>query len=104
MKVLFSERFTRSFRQAPDRVQREFGKQLGYLLRDLRPFPSVQRSTTKREVLGRLAWAKTGDVMCRMQREMTLLPGQRGCIVWSELRPRIEIECSGSSNAAERTH
>ena len=40
--MLFSERFTRSFRQAPDRVQREFGKQLGYLLRDLRPFPSVQ--------------------------------------------------------------
>ncbi len=37
MKVLFSERFTRSFRQAPDRVQREFGKQLGHLLRDLTP-------------------------------------------------------------------
>jgi mRNA-degrading endonuclease RelE of RelBE toxin-antitoxin system len=36
MKVLFSDRFTRSFETAPDRVQREFGKQLGFLLRNLR--------------------------------------------------------------------
>ena len=36
MRVLFSERFTRSFQVAPERVQCEFGKQLGYLLRNLR--------------------------------------------------------------------
>jgi mRNA interferase RelE/StbE len=36
MRVLFSKRFSRSFQQAPDRVQREFGKQLGNLLRDFR--------------------------------------------------------------------
>lgn len=36
MKVVFSERFTRSFRDAPERVCREFGKQLGHLLRDFR--------------------------------------------------------------------
>ena len=36
MRVLFSERFVRSFREAPDRIQREFGKQLGHLLRNLR--------------------------------------------------------------------
>ena len=36
MRVLFSERFARSFREAPDRIQREFGKQLGHLLRNLR--------------------------------------------------------------------
>ena len=36
MRVIFSDRFTRSFREAPDRVQRDFGKQLGHLLRDLR--------------------------------------------------------------------
>ena len=36
MRVLFSDRFTRSFQAAPERVQREFGKQLGHLLRNLR--------------------------------------------------------------------
>jgi mRNA interferase RelE/StbE len=36
MRVLFSERFARSFREAPDRIQREFGKQLAHLLRNLR--------------------------------------------------------------------
>jgi plasmid maintenance system killer protein len=36
MRVLFSDRFTRSFQEAPERVQREFGKQLGHLLRNLR--------------------------------------------------------------------
>jgi mRNA-degrading endonuclease RelE of RelBE toxin-antitoxin system len=35
MRVLFSKRFSSSFQEAPDRVQREFGKQLGYLLRNL---------------------------------------------------------------------
>ncbi len=35
MRVLFSTRFTRSFRESPERVQREFGKQLGHLLRNL---------------------------------------------------------------------
>ena len=41
MKVLFSERFSRSFQDAPERVRREFGKQLGHLLRDLR-HPSLR--------------------------------------------------------------
>ena len=41
MKVLFSDRFARSFAQAPERVQREFGKQLGHLLRNLR-HPSLR--------------------------------------------------------------
>ena len=41
MRVLFSARFARSFGQAPERVQREFGKQLGHLLRDLR-HPSLR--------------------------------------------------------------
>lgn len=41
MRVLFSEQFTRSFRDAPERVRREFGKQLGFLLSDLR-HPSLQ--------------------------------------------------------------
>ena len=36
MRVLFSARFVRSFQDAPERVQREFGKQLGHLLRDIR--------------------------------------------------------------------
>ena len=36
MRVLFSARFTRSFPAAPERVQREFGKQLAHLLRNLR--------------------------------------------------------------------
>ena len=36
MRVLFSDRFSRSFREAPERVQRDFGKQLGHLLRDFR--------------------------------------------------------------------
>ena len=58
MKVLFSERFTRSFRQAPDRVQREFGKQLGYLLRDLRPFPSAP---TKYDKTGGTWQARVGQ-------------------------------------------
>jgi plasmid maintenance system killer protein len=34
--VLFSERFSTSFQEAPEKIQRLFGKQLGYLLRDLR--------------------------------------------------------------------
>jgi plasmid maintenance system killer protein len=41
MRVLFSDRFTQSFREAPERVQRDFGKQLGHLLRDLR-HPSLR--------------------------------------------------------------
>ena len=36
MRVTFSERFTRSFRDAPEQVQRNFGKQFGHLLRNLR--------------------------------------------------------------------
>lgn len=35
MRVLFSEQFTRSFKEAPERVRREFGKQLGFLLSNL---------------------------------------------------------------------
>lgn len=34
MKVLFSERFTRSFEKAPETIQKAFGKQLGHLLRN----------------------------------------------------------------------
>jgi len=41
MKVLFSERFAKSFRNAPEKIQRDFGKQLGHLLRDLR-HPSLR--------------------------------------------------------------
>ena len=41
MKVLFSERFSRSFRDAPDRVQKDFGKQLAQLLRNLQ-HPSLR--------------------------------------------------------------
>ena len=41
MRGLFSERFARSFREAPDRIQREFGKQIGHLLRNLR-HPSLR--------------------------------------------------------------
>ena len=36
MRILFSPRFTRSFQKTPERVQREFGKQLGHLIRDPR--------------------------------------------------------------------
>ena len=36
MKVEFSDRFTRSFAKAPERVQNKFAKQLDHLLRDLR--------------------------------------------------------------------
>ena len=32
MKVLFSDGFTKQFRKAPERVQKDFGKQLGHLL------------------------------------------------------------------------
>lgn len=39
MRVLFSEQFSRSFKEAPERVRRDFGKQLGFLL------VSVVRST-----------------------------------------------------------
>lgn len=35
MRVLFSEQFTRSFKEAPERVRREFGKQVGFLLSNL---------------------------------------------------------------------
>jgi len=41
VKVLLSERFARSFRDAPERVCRDFGKQMGHLLRDLR-HPSLR--------------------------------------------------------------
>ena len=41
MRVLFSEQFTRSFKEAPERVRRDFGKQLGFLLNNLR-HPSLQ--------------------------------------------------------------
>jgi mRNA-degrading endonuclease RelE of RelBE toxin-antitoxin system len=41
MKVLFSDRFSRSFQNAPDRVQRDFGKQLAHLLRNLQ-HPSLR--------------------------------------------------------------
>ena len=35
MKVIFSDRFTRSFVTAPEAIQKTFGKQLGHLLRNL---------------------------------------------------------------------
>ena len=41
MTVLFSARFTKSFREAPERIQKDFGKQLGNLPRDLR-HPSLR--------------------------------------------------------------
>ncbi len=41
MKVFLSARFVRSFREAPERVRRDFGKQLGHLIRDLR-HPSLR--------------------------------------------------------------
>ena len=41
MRVLFSNQFTRAFQDAPERVQREFGKQLSHLLRNLR-HPSLR--------------------------------------------------------------
>lgn len=41
MRVLFSDRFTQAFRDAPDRVQRQFGTQLAHLLRSLR-HPSLR--------------------------------------------------------------
>jgi mRNA-degrading endonuclease RelE of RelBE toxin-antitoxin system len=41
MRVLFSEQFTRSFKEASERVRRDFGKQLGFLLNNLR-HPSLQ--------------------------------------------------------------
>jgi hypothetical protein len=41
MKVLFSARFTKSFREAPEQIQKDFGKQLGSLLRGLR-HPSLR--------------------------------------------------------------
>lgn len=41
MKVLFSDRFSRSFQNAPDRVQRDFGKQLAHHLRNLQ-HPSLR--------------------------------------------------------------
>ena len=41
MTVLFSARFTKSFREAPERIQKDFGKQLGSLLRDRR-HPSLR--------------------------------------------------------------
>ena len=34
MKVVFSHSFARAFSRAPAQVQKSFGKQLGYLLRD----------------------------------------------------------------------
>jgi len=41
MKVAFTERFARSYRDAPIRVRRTFDKQLVHLLRDLR-HPSLR--------------------------------------------------------------
>ncbi len=41
MKVSFTERFRRSYRDAPDPVRRAFDKQLAHLLRDLR-HPSLR--------------------------------------------------------------
>lgn len=41
MRVLFSEQFSQSFKEAPERVRRDFGKQLGFLLNNLR-HPSLQ--------------------------------------------------------------
>ena len=41
MKVAFTERFGRSYRDAPIRVRRAFDKQLVHLLRDLR-HPSLR--------------------------------------------------------------
>lgn len=32
MKIIFSDGFSRQFRKAPERVQKDFGKQLGFLL------------------------------------------------------------------------
>jgi len=36
MRVLLTERFARAYADAPPEVQKAFGKQLAYLLRDLR--------------------------------------------------------------------
>lgn len=36
MRVAYTERFSRSYRDAPERVRRSFDKQLAHLLRDLR--------------------------------------------------------------------
>ena len=41
MKVLFTERFHRSFADAPEEIKKAFDKQLSYLLRDMR-HPSIQ--------------------------------------------------------------
>jgi mRNA-degrading endonuclease RelE of RelBE toxin-antitoxin system len=41
MKVFFSARFVRSFQDAPEKIQRDFGKQLGYLLKNFR-HPSLR--------------------------------------------------------------
>jgi len=35
MRVLFSERFAKSFKAAPERIQKDFGKQLANLLKNL---------------------------------------------------------------------
>ena len=40
MKVEFSKSFVRSYKQATDRVQNDFDKQLGFLLQDIR-YPSL---------------------------------------------------------------
>jgi mRNA-degrading endonuclease RelE of RelBE toxin-antitoxin system len=41
MKVLFSEHFAKSFKDAPEKIQKDFGKQLAHLLKDLR-YPSLK--------------------------------------------------------------
>jgi mRNA-degrading endonuclease RelE of RelBE toxin-antitoxin system len=41
MRVLFSERFAKSFKYAPEKIQKDFGKQLAHLLKDLR-YPSLK--------------------------------------------------------------
>ena len=41
MRVLFSERFVKSFKSAPERIQKDFGKQLANLLKNLQ-YPSLK--------------------------------------------------------------
>jgi mRNA-degrading endonuclease RelE of RelBE toxin-antitoxin system len=57
VRVIFLDRFTRSFREAPERVRREFGKQLGFLLADLR-HPSLR---AKKYDEGRGIWQARVD-------------------------------------------
>jgi hypothetical protein len=61
MRVTFSERFTRSFADAPEQVQRSFGKQFGHLLRNLR-HPSLQ---AKKYDAQRDVWQARADLNWR---------------------------------------